>query len=51
VRGLADMLSNHFGAQPEAIAMKPSRDDVLRLVDGLPQERVEAAWHGLVTLL
>ena len=52
LRDLVDMLRTHFGAADEQPhAMKPSREDIVRLAQELPEDRVEAAWRALVALL
>jgi hypothetical protein len=51
VRGLADMVQNYFGEGERLRPIKPRREDILRLVQELPEHRVEAAWQALVGLL
>jgi hypothetical protein len=51
VRGLADMLQNYFCVGEQLRPIKPRREDILRLVQELPESRVEAAWQALVALL
>ena len=51
LRGLADMLQNYFCVGDHIRPMNPRREDVARLVQELPDSRVEAAWQALVALL
>jgi len=48
---LADMLQNYFCVAEQPRPMKPRREDVARLVQELPENRLEAAWQALVALL
>jgi len=50
VRGMADML-HYFCVGEQLHPVKPRREDVARLVQELPESRVEAAWQALVALL
>ncbi len=50
VRGLTEML-NYFCVGEQLRPVKPRREDILRLVQELPEHRVEAAWQALVALL
>ena len=51
LRGLTDMVQNYFCVAEQPRPMKPPREDVAPLVQELPEDRVEAAWIALVTLL
>jgi hypothetical protein len=52
LRGLVDILRTHFGpADEQPLLMKPRREDVVRLAQELPEDRIEAAWRALIALL
>ena len=50
IRGLADMLQNYFCVAQQPRPMMPRREDVARLIQELPENRLEAAWQALVAL-
>jgi hypothetical protein len=49
--GLADMLQNYFCVAQQPQPMKPRPEDIVRLAQELPADRLEAAWQALVALL